>query len=131
MKFITDREAAVEFSYEIASAKGVATPQKIALLPEQPPAELLATLAHEAAHWLMHFSERRAHTSKRIRETEAEAVAFVVCGAIGLETGTSSADYIGLYAGDSKLLLESLEHVQRTARHILSAICPESSVPPA
>lgn len=131
VKFITDQGAAVEASAEIAPAKGLATRQKITLFPEQPPAELLATLAHEAAHWLMHFSERRAHTSKRIRETEAEAVAFVVSSAIGLETGTSSVDYIGLYAGDSKLLLESLEHIQQTARHILSAICPESSVPPA
>jgi antirestriction protein ArdC len=131
VKFITAQGAAVEFSAEIAPAKGVATRQKITVFPEQPPAELLATLAHEAAHWLMHFSERRANTSKRIRETEAEAVAFVVCSALGLETGTSSADYIGLYAGDSKLLLESLEHVQQTASHILSVICPESSAPPA
>lgn len=130
VKFITDEGAALDYSAEIAPAKGMATPQKITLFPEQTPAELLATLAHEAAHWLMHFSERRAQTSKRIRETEAEAVAFVVSSAIGLETGTCSADYIGLYAGDSKLLLESLEHVQHTARHILSAICPPSSAPP-
>ena len=34
----------------------------------------------------MHRDERRASTSKRSRETEAEAVAFVVCQAIGLET---------------------------------------------
>ena len=38
-----------------------------------------ATLAHEVAHELMHRDERRDGTSKRIRETEAEAVAFVVC----------------------------------------------------
>lgn len=131
VKFITDQGAALEHSAEIAPAKGVATRHKITLLLELPPAELFVTLAHETAHWLMHFSERRAQTSNRIRETEAEAVAFVVASTIGLETGTSSADYIGLYAGDSKLLLESLEHVQQTARQILSAICPESSVPPA
>jgi predicted Zn-dependent protease len=106
---------------------GTATRGKITLLPAQTPAELLATLAHETAHALMHFSERRAETTKRIRETEAEAVAFVVCNAIGLETGTASADYIGLWGGDSKLLVASLVYVQRTANQILAAIVPHSS----
>jgi hypothetical protein len=32
-------------------------------------------------------------TSRRIRETEAEATAFVVCHAIGLETGSAASDY--------------------------------------
>jgi hypothetical protein len=114
-------------SDEIAPAKGMATRGKITLLPGQPPAELLATLAHETAHALMHFSERRAETTKRIRETEAEAVAFVVCNAVGLQTGTASADYIRLYAGDAKLLTGSLEYVQQTANRIVTAIAPENS----
>ena len=71
---------------------------------------------------MMHRDERRASTSKRIRETEAEAVAFVVCSAIGLETGSAAQDYIGLYGGDAKLLRESLEYVQQTATQILNAI---------
>ena len=33
-------------------------------------------------------------TSRRIRETEAEATAFVVCHAIGLETGSAASDYV-------------------------------------
>jgi hypothetical protein len=59
------------------------------------------------------------------RETEAEATAFVVCQAIGLNTGTASQDYIQLYHGDAKLLLESLEVVQRTAAVILGATSSE------
>jgi len=55
-----------------------------------------------------------------------------VCSAIGLETGSAAQDYIGLYGGDSKLLGESLEYVQRTATKILNAIgADESSSPPA
>jgi antirestriction protein ArdC len=130
-RFVTAQGIALEYSNEIAPAKGTATRGKITLLPGQTPAELLATLAHETAHALMHFSERRTETTKRIRETEAEAVAFVICSAIGLETGTASADYIGLYAGDAKLLTESLEHVQQTANRILTAITPENSETPA
>jgi hypothetical protein len=81
---------------------------------------------------MMHRDERRNGTSKRVRETEAEAVAFVVCSAIGLETGSAAQDYIGLYGGDAKLLSESLEYVRRTATQILNAIGADgSSVPPS
>jgi len=105
---------------------------KITLLPGQQSAEEFATLAHETAHELMHRDERRCSTSKRIRETEAEAVAFVVCSAIGLETGSAAQDYIGLYGGDAKLLSESLEYIQRTATQILNVIgAEEFSAPPA
>jgi hypothetical protein len=74
----------------------------------------------------------RSRCHKRIRETEAEAVAFIVCSAIGLETGSAAQDYIGLYGGDAKLLSESLDYIQRTATQILNAIgADESSAPPA
>jgi len=112
----------LEYSHEIAPAKGMAAKGKITLLPEQTAAETFATLAHELAHADLHFGDRRASTDKRIRETEAESVAYVVCSAIGLETGTAAADYVGLYGGDAKVLLASLEYVQATASRILDAI---------
>ena len=90
-------------------------------------AEQFATLVHEVAHELLHKSERRSLITKTVRETEAEAVAFVVSKAIGLETGSASADYIQLYHGDAKLLAESLEIVQRTAAVILGALGPEEA----
>ena len=75
--------------------------------------------------------QRRAHTTKRVRETEAEAVSFVVCNGIGLETGSAAQDYIQLYEGDARLLRESLEHIQLTATRILDAIgAEEISAPP-
>jgi hypothetical protein len=58
-------------------------------------------------------------------------VAFVVCNAIGLETGSCSADYIGLYSGDAKLLTQSLQYVQQTASRILAALTPDNSALPA
>jgi DNA transposition AAA+ family ATPase len=51
-------------------------------------------------------------------------VAFVVCQSVGLQTGTSSADYIQLWHGDANLLRESLEAVQQTAAAILGGIAP-------
>jgi len=130
--FIAERGIALEYSEEIAPARGMSEGGKITLLPGQSPAEEFATLAHELAHEMMHRDERRSGTSKRLRETEAEAVAFVVCSAMGLETGSAAQDYIGLYGGDAKLLGESLEYVQQTSTQILNAIVvDESSAPPA
>ena len=131
-KFVADQGIALEYSDEIAPARGTSSGGKITLLPGQSPAEEFATLAHEVAHEMMHRNERRNSTTKRVRETEAEAVAFVVCSAIGLQTGSAAEDYIGLYGGDAKLLSESLEYVQRTATQILNAIgADNSSAPPA
>ncbi len=59
-----------------------------------------------------------------MRETEAEAVAFVVGKAVGLVTGNASADYISLYHGNASLLAESLEVIQQTASVILAALEP-------
>ena len=130
-RFVTEQGIALEYSEDIAPARGTSAGGKITLLPGQSPAEEFATLAHELAHEMMHRDERSS-TSKRSRETEAEAVAFVVCHAIGLETGSASKDYIQLYDGDAKLLTESLAHIQNTANQILNAIGAEaSSAPPA
>ena len=131
-KFVANQGIALEYSEEIAPARGLSEGGKITLLPGQSRAEEFATLAHEVSHELMHRDARRSSTTKRVRETEAEAVAFVVCSAIGLETGSAAQDYIGLYGGDAKLLSESLEYVQRTATQILNAIgAAEPSAPPA
>ncbi len=71
---------------------------------------------------MLHKAERRTATTKTVRETEAEAIAFVVGETIGLSTGRASADYIHLYHGNAALLTESLEVIQKTSSVILSAL---------
>jgi hypothetical protein len=73
---------------------------------------------------MLHKAGRRTATTKTVRETEAEAVAFVVGKAVGLVTGNASADYIHLYHGNASLLAESLEVIQQTASVILAALEP-------
>jgi hypothetical protein len=73
---------------------------------------------------MLHKAERRTTTTKVVKETEAEAVAFVVGKAVGLETSSASADYIQLYHGNASLLAESLEVVQQTSAVILAALEP-------
>jgi len=130
-EFVAEQGITLEYSEDIAPARGTSSGGKITLLPGQSRAEEFATLAHETAHEMMHRDERRISTSKRVRETEAEAVAFVVCSAIGLGTGSASHDYIGLYGGDAKLLSESLEYVQQTAIQILNAIGADGASAPS
>jgi len=84
-------------------------------------------LVHEIAHELLHTGDRRANTSKTVRETEAEAVAFVVSHAIGLNTSTAASDYIQLYSGNKETLLGSLELIQRAATEILAVVEPVPS----
>lgn len=112
------------YNAKIAPALGMSYGGRIAILPGQMKAEEFSTLVHEAAHEMLHKAERRTATTKTVRETEAEAVAFVVGKAIGLLTGTASADYIQLYHGNASLLAESLEVIQQTASIILAALEP-------
>jgi hypothetical protein len=125
-KFVAEQGIALEYSEDIAPARGTSTGGKITLLPGQSSAEEFATLAHELAHELLHRDERRSQMTKCVRETEAETVAFIVCQSIGLEATSACADYIQLYDGNAALLLESLTHVQRAATQILGAIDSDS-----
>jgi hypothetical protein len=60
--------------------------------------------------------------SRDTRELEAEAVAVVVGGAVGLNTSDASRDYILLYRGDREALSSSLDRIQRAASVILKAV---------
>jgi antirestriction protein ArdC len=123
--FAETQAISVEYSEEIAPARGVSSGGKIALLPGQSPAEEFSTLAHEIAHELLHRGGRRSDTSRRIRETEAEATAFVVCHAIGLETGSAASDYIQLWNGDAQLLMESLAYILQAVSQMLTTLTDE------
>ncbi len=122
--FLASKGLTVSYSENIAPALGMSYGGRIAILPGQSKAETFATLVHEAAHELLHRSERRTATTKTVRETEAEAVAFVVGKAVGLVNDDASASYIQLYLGNASLLAESLEVVQQTSALILAALEP-------
>ena len=106
--FVESQSVELSFSERIAPAKGLSHGGKITLLSGMQPAEEFSTLVHEIAHEMLHRGERRMLTTKQVRETEAEAVAFVVCQSVGLQNGTASQDYIQLWRGDASLLRESL-----------------------
>jgi len=127
LKALVGRQG-IELAYDssLGGAYGVSTGGKITILAGQAPAEEFSVLAHELAHELLHKCPIEERPDKRTRETEAEAVAFVVCSAVGLDTGTAAKDYIQLYKGDRETLAQSLERIQRTAAVILDAVLPAS-----
>ncbi len=122
--FLKSQGIALVYIEKIAPALGCSYGGRIAILPGQSKAEEFSTLVHETAHEMLHKAERRTATTRTVRETEAEAVAFVVGKAVGLVTGSASADYIQLYHGNASLLAESLEVIQQTASVILAALEP-------
>ena len=122
LAFIEKQGIELVFTDKIAPALGVSYGGRIAILPGQSKAETFATLVHELGHEMLHRAERRTTTTKVVRETEAEAIAFVVGKAIGLQTGNASASYISLYHGNASLLIESLEVIQQTSAVILAAL---------
>jgi antirestriction protein ArdC len=122
VEFVQQQGIELEYNERIAPAQGASYGGKIVLLPGQSKAETFATLVHELGHEMLHKADRRTATTKVVRETEAESIAFIVGKAIGLQTGTASADYIQLYHGNAALLAESLEVIQRTSAVILAAL---------
>ncbi len=122
ISFIESQGIELVFTERIAPALGMSYGGRIAILPGQSEAEEFSTLVHELAHEMLHKAERRTATTKTVRETEAEAIAFVIGKAVGLDTGTASADYIQLYHGNASLLAESLEVIQQTSAVILAAL---------
>lgn len=108
--------------------KGVSRKGEIAIAEGLPPAECFAVLAHELSHEWMHDQEQRKNLPKTVRETEAEAVAYVVCRSFGLDCSTRSSDYIQMYRGDEATLMASLERIQKTATRMIESLSQVDAV---
>ena len=126
-EYVTSKSIMLEYSDAIGSAEGVSAGGLIKLKKGLTAAEELSVLAHEAAHEILHKNRDNIPKDKKIRETEAEAVAFVVCHGIGLDTNNASSDYIQLYNGDKETLMQSLGRIQKTASEILEAVMDKES----
>jgi hypothetical protein len=123
--FVQQRNITLASAEHLGGAEGVSMGGRILIRTDLGPAEELATLAHECAHELLHYSKDQARPDRSVRELEAEAVAYAVCCGIGLDVRSSSADYVQLYQGDAQKLAASLERIQRSASEILAAIGPD------
>ncbi len=112
----------LRYTTDTGGAEGVSCGGRIHLRPGLAPAEEFAVLTHELAHELLHQVLPFGDRNRRRMEIEAEAIAFVVCHAVGLDTNTANSDYLQLYGGDRKALEASLECIQLTACEILTGL---------
>ena len=82
-----------------------------------------ATIAHETTHVLLHFaknSDGAAGTRPDLttRETEAEAVTYLLCAQLGIAGTEASVEYIQSYRGTPDTLDASLERIRATAQRL-------------
>ncbi len=125
--YIESRGIKVNHESVPAGALGVSKGGEIRLRPDLTPPQAFEVLVHELAHEMLHHGDGAVRGSKSVVETEAEAVAFVVCHSIGLDTGTAASDYIQLHQGSKETLAQSLDRIQKTANTILEAIAEDKT----
>ena len=125
--FVAERGIELRYSTRLGRTEGASMGGTIVLNASLEEAPRFGTLVHEVAHEMLHQGDDRTE-DRNVRETEAEAVAFVVSTAVGLEPGKSSSDYLLTYQTTPKTLLESLTRIRCTAAQIIDAIT-ESSDP--
>jgi antirestriction protein ArdC len=106
---------------DLDGALGTSAGGRIQLVKNLAPAQEFSVLAHEFAHELLHHAGDRPD-SRDTRELEAEAVAFIVGEAVGLEVAASARDYIQMYRGDRDLLMASLDRIRSAAATILASL---------
>jgi len=124
--FATNQEIAISYADDLGGAEGVSTGGRIMLKEGLTKPEEIATLSHELAHEILHQQSKEERAPKVARETEAEAVAYVVCSALQLNTNRASSDYIQLYSGSEETVLASLNNIQRAASEMIEAIKGDS-----
>ena len=101
----------------------------IAVRPDVTPAQALKTLVHELAHGLLHGDG--VARARELQEVEVESVAYVVCGALGLDTGDYSFAYVaGWSGGVAEQIKDTAERVIDCARHILDRLQFEGPAEP-
>jgi len=127
-EFIANRGIKLKYSNLFGSVEGLSGGGVIVIRQNLEPAEQFSVMVHELAHEILHHGQS-IPVRKTAREVEAEATAFVVCQAVGLDSNTSSSDYIQLYDGNKETLIESLERVQKTAMEIIEAITAQEQRP--
>ena len=89
------------------------------------------TLVHETTHALLHFpADRGQRPDLTTRETEAEAVAWLLSTQFGLTGTDASIDYIKAYRGTPETLELSLERIRSTAARLAAELAAVSFEPP-
>lgn len=97
--------------------------RRVRIHDELSPAHAALTIVHEAAHVVLHSELTDYHQHRGIYETEAESVAYIVSGVLGLDTSANSIGYIATWTGgDAETVKRTADRVLATVRTILDGI---------
>ncbi len=105
-------------------------PDKIVVNQDRPPRQQVKTLAHELGHAILHRDTDYAANRPRC-ELEAESVAYVVLGSLGINAGGYSFGYVATWAGAKSeadmgkirdWIKASGENIQKAAKIIITAL---------
>jgi len=121
-KYAKLKRISVHYGNIPGTTVGISCGSKIVIQKGLSEAEEFATITHELAHEILHRDTEIPLVDRKTRELEAEAVSYIVCCGIGLDSNNSSSDYIQLYNGDKNTLKTSLRRIQSTAQNILRGI---------
>jgi antirestriction protein ArdC len=119
-RFAAERNIQLEYADSLGGADGASQGGVVRIRRGLSAAAELSTLAHELGHELIHYDKHGC--SRTARETEAEAVAFIVCEAAGIDSRGASTDYIQMWNGEAETLLASLERVRNAATAIIKCL---------
>lgn len=128
--FANSKGISIAYKADLSGARGASyrNEKKIEILSGLDPATEYKVLAHELGHQLLHRADlSETETTRDTRELEAEAVAYVLCSAIGMEADAAASDYIQLYDGNAQTLTASLGRIHAAAGEILDAIAATES----
>ena len=114
----------IDLRYEelAGNAEGVSSIGTIVIRRDLPPAKRLSVLVHELAHELLHDRNTRRELSTAVKETEAEAVAHVVCSAMSVDCLEHSSEYIHLQPGGAEAFVDCMKRIQQCASGILQSL---------
>lgn len=104
---------------------GVSKGGQIEIATGYPTGQQAKSLAHEISHEALHRVKDKGidpSVSRKIRELEAEAVAYVVCRHFSLDVELRASRYIAMYGGDGKALAESFSRISRTSRELIEDV---------
>lgn len=127
LDYLTAAGVAVEFGPIASGANGYTSPAneqtgapvRVVIEERNAPAQQAKTAIHEAAHiGLGHLNDLAEYVSHRGRhEVEAESVAYVVAGMLGLDTSDYSTGYIAGWAEQAEA-----DVIKQSAGRVLAAV---------
>lgn len=137
--YLTGTGVAVEFGPIHSGAQGYTTPAdektgepvRVVIKEDNEPAQQAKTLLHEAAHITLghlddDFSEYVAHRGRY--EVEAESVAYVLAGLLGLDSSAYSVGYVAGWAeGDAEVIRETAARVLAAVHTLAEALTEDAA----